>query len=245
MIKQFIKKVLIGLHIDLTKNIHYDRLTVKILDKVLKPDSNCIDIGCHKGEILDEMLKRSPQGEHMAFEPIPFFYKQLKEKFAGDNVKVYDVALSNTTGKTTFNYVVDAPAYSGIKQRDYKIKEPTIEKIKVNLEKLDHVLPKNYKVDLIKFDVEGGEFDVLKGAEQTLKTAKPLIIFEFGLGASNHYNVVPETFFQYLNNRCNYNIYLLDNFLKDKSPIPEKEFVKIYEANSEYYFIAAPKSYQG
>ena len=242
MIKQFIKKVLIGLHIDLTKNIRYDRLTIKIFDKVLKPDSNCIDIGCHKGEILDEILKRSPKGEHLAFEPIPFFYKQLTEKFVNDKVKVYDIALSNTTGKTTFNYVVDAPAYSGIKERDYKIKKPKIEKLNVSLEKLDNVLPETYKVDFIKLDVEGAEFDVLKGAEQTLKKSSPIIIFEFGLGASDHYNVVPSDFFQYLVTNCNYNIFLLDDFLKEKSSVSEEQFVKIYENKSEYYFIAALKS---
>jgi len=53
MIKELIRKILIGLRIDLTKNIYYDRLTLKILDKVVKPNSNCIDIGCHKGEIMN------------------------------------------------------------------------------------------------------------------------------------------------------------------------------------------------
>jgi FkbM family methyltransferase len=242
MIKQFIKKILIALRIDLTKNIHYDRLTVKIFDKVLKPDSNCFDIGCHKGEILEEILKRSPEGKHMAFEPIPFFAKQLKEKFQSQNVEIFEVALSNSNGETTFNYVVDAPAYSGIKQRDYKIKEPKIEKLKVKLEMLDHILPKNYKVDFIKIDVEGGEFDVLKGAEKTLKKSSPIVIFEFGLGASDHYNVQPTDFFGYLNSTCNYEIYLLDAFLKSKSALSKEQFVETYKANSEYYFISSPRS---
>lgn len=241
MIKQFIKKILIVLRIDLTKNIHYDRLTLNILDKVLKQDSNCIDIGCHKGEILEEILKRAPQGKHMAFEPIPFFYQQLKENFKDKNVEVFDVALSDSAGETTFNYVVDAPAYSGIKKREYKIKEPKIEKLTVKLEMLDHLLPRDYQLDFIKLDVEGAEFNVLKGAEKTLKKYSPVVIFEFGLGASDHYNVNPSEFFKFLCNTCNYQIFLLDAFLKDKTSLTEDKFLEVYKNNKEYYFIASPK----
>jgi len=242
MIKELIRKILIGLRIDLTKNIYYDRLTLKILDKVVKSDSNCIDIGCHKGEIMEEILKRSPGGTHLAFEPIPFLFQQLKEKFQDNNVQVFDIALSKSIGETTFNYVVNAPAYSGIKQRQYNVKEPKIEKLTVKLEMLDHVLPKGYKPDFIKLDVEGAEFDVLKGAEQTLKKHSPVIIFEFGLGASDHYDVDPSEFFNFLNSTCNYDIILLNAFLNKEPALSKEQFLNIYENNLEYYFIAAPIS---
>ena len=120
MIRQIIRKLLITLHIDLTKNIHYDRLTLRILDKLLLPASNCVDIGCHKGEILEEILKRSPNGHHYAFEPIPQFYESLKENFNREQVTFSRVALSDRKGEAKFNHVVDAPAYSGLKRRDYQ-----------------------------------------------------------------------------------------------------------------------------
>ncbi len=239
MIKQLIKKILIALRIDLTKNIHYDRLTLKILDEVLEKDSNCIDIGCHKGEILEEILKRSPDGEHYAFEPIPSFFKDLQLKFDSPKIRLFDIALSNSVGETTFNYVVDAPAYSGLKKRDYAIKEPTIEVIEVKLDKLDLVLPEDYQVTLIKLDVEGAEFNVLQGAEKTLKEKKPVIIFEFGLGASDHYDVTPEAFHQYLTGHCGYKIFLLKDFLKKGKSLGEEKFVEIYRKNSEYYFVGS------
>ena len=50
-IKNIIRGALNLLHIDLTKNLEYDRLTNAIMKKVLKVDSNCVDVGCHKGEI--------------------------------------------------------------------------------------------------------------------------------------------------------------------------------------------------
>lgn len=240
MIKELIRKSLIFLHIDLTKNIKYDRLTLKILDRVLNKNSNGIDVGCFKGEILDEILKRSPSGEHKAFEPVPESYNQLAKKFNQKNVSIYNIALNDKSGVTTFNYVIGAPAYSGIKKRDYDGKDPEIEVIDVKTDTLDNILPQDYHVDLIKIDVEGAEFNVLKGAYKTLSRCKPIIIFEFGLGASDYYNVTPNDFYEYISDKCGYEVFLLESFLKNKSPLNKEKFENIYNANKEYYFVASP-----
>jgi FkbM family methyltransferase len=241
MLKEFIRRILIFLHLDVTKNIKYDRLTLEILDKVLHENSNCIDIGCFKGEILQEVMKRSPKGTHVAFEPIPGFFNALKKKFRQKQLTIHNIALSDQSGVTTFNYVVDAPAYSGIKKRDYDGKNPEIEVIEVTTDSLDHVLPTNYHVDLIKIDVEGAEFKVLKGAFNTMKNSRPIIIFEFGLGASDFYRVTPDDFYQYLATECGYQIYQLENFLKDVSPLNKDTFIEVYHSRKDYYFVASPK----
>ena len=56
-------------------------MTETIMRRVIQHNSNCIDIGCHKGEILDVMLELAPEGKHTAFEPIPVFYNALIEKY--------------------------------------------------------------------------------------------------------------------------------------------------------------------
>ena len=48
----------------------YDALTREIIRRELKPDSTCVDVGCHSGEILDMMLEAAPRGEFYCFEPI-------------------------------------------------------------------------------------------------------------------------------------------------------------------------------
>ncbi len=243
MLKEFIRRILIFLHFDVTKNIRYDRLTLMILDKVLSKNSNCIDIGCYKGEILQEFIKRSPEGKHVAFEPIPGFYKALKRKFKSKQLTIHNMALSDQLGMVTFNYVIDAPAYSGIKKRDYDGKNPDIELIEVKTDTLDHVLPPDYSVDFIKIDVEGAEFNVLKGACNTLKKSKPVIIFEFGLGASDFYKVKPKQFYEFLAEECGYKIFVLDNFLKDESPLNMDDFINTYNAKKDYYFVAYHKKH--
>lgn len=131
----------------------------------------------------------------------------------------------------------NAPAYSGILKRDYKIDNPEVEEIKVPLKTLDNLIPNDTKIDFIKIDVEGGEFNVIKGAKNLLLNNKPIIIFEFGLGASNFYNSSPENLFDYLN-KLNYKISLLNKWLKNESPLDKTSFKEIYNTNKEYYFIA-------
>jgi FkbM family methyltransferase len=155
IIKDTLREIFISLHLDLTKNLKYDRLTRIILKKYVKRNNNCIDVGCHKGEILDLILNYAPEGKHYAFEPIPYLYNDLKNKYKY-KAEIFPYALSDNSGETTFQLVKNAPAYSGIKRRRYDITNPVIEEIKVDLKTLDEIIPLNEKIHLIKIDVEGG-----------------------------------------------------------------------------------------
>jgi len=88
--KNIIRKILNLLHLDLTKNLKYDRLTNLIISKVINNNSICIDIGCHKGEIIDLILKYAPKGNHWLFEPIPDLFNNLENKYSKlNNVMPY------------------------------------------------------------------------------------------------------------------------------------------------------------
>lgn len=235
--KAFFRQLLNFFHLDLTKNLEYDRLTKRIMKKVIEPASNCIDVGCHKGEILEDILRLAPNGSHIAFEPIPDFYDKLKQRYKG-RAKVLPYALSDKTGKSSFQYVRNAPAYSGIEKRKYDVNKPEIEEIEVELKTLDEIIPESQKIDFVKIDVEGGEFDVLKGGKKILSKNKPTIIFEFGKGASEFYGTKPNDIFEFLTNQVGLNIYLLNTFLKEGEPLSEQAFTSCYTENKEYYFVA-------
>ena len=237
-LKNIIKSSLNFLHLDVTKNLKYDRLTKKIMEKVIKADSNCIDVGCHKGEILQIIHHLAPKGKHFAFEPIPLFYNQLKINF--NTIEIYPYALADENKTTTFQYVKNAPAYSGIKKRKYAIGNPEIEEIEVEVKKLDDVIPNDVNIDFMKIDVEGAEFGVLKGAKNLLVKNKPYIIFEFGLGASDYYDTKPNDVYHLLVSEIGLNISSLGNWLKKKESLTSKEFEECFNSNCEYYFIAHP-----
>ena len=235
-IKQLIKKIPIAF----TQNQRYDRQTNRIIARVCKSGSNCIDIGAHKGEVLDAILKYAPQGTHYAFEPIPDLYNGLKAKYQNrPNCKILDIALSNQKGTSSFNYVISNPSYSGLKKRKYDRDNEQDTMITVQTDRLDNVLPDNLNIDLIKIDVEGGEMLVLEGAVNTIKRTKPVIIFEHGLGASDFYDSSPVKLFDLLSG-CGLKISLMKDWLSNKPALTQEQFKAIYDKNSDYYFVAHP-----
>lgn len=243
--KKLIRSILIGLKIPVTQNIRYDILTKELMKKVLKSGSNCVDIGGFKGEIMDEILKFSPAGGgiHYIFEPVPGNFKIIKEKFSNQpGVNVLNIALSDKPGTAVFNYVPDYPAYSGFKVRDYPKENVPTQQIEVKTDTLDNSVAENLKVDFIKIDVEGAEYLVLQGSKKILQHSKPIVIFEYGLGASNYYGTEPAVMFDFFDKELNYNIYLIEKFLKGKPSLKKEEFISQYSERKNYYFVAAPKA---
>ncbi|MEO6132948.1 MAG: FkbM family methyltransferase [Saprospiraceae bacterium] len=197
-----------------TVNERYDRQTKAVLKKVCKPDSICIDIGSYQGEILSLMQKYAPKGHHLAFEPIPAQYEQLRKKYSS-TATIYPFALADDNSETTFNHVLSNPTYSGLKQRTYKGQE-NIEVIRVQVRQLDSVISNEIPVRVIKIDVEGGEYDVLKGGMRTLKKWRPYLIFEHGIGGADKYGVSPGDLYRFLVKELGYSICLMEDFLKDE-----------------------------
>jgi FkbM family methyltransferase len=239
VIPAFLKKIIKKLPVDFTVNQRYDRQTRKVIEAVCNNSSNCIDVGCHKGEILDVMLRTAPSGNHYAFEPIPFLFENLVRKYRHRNVHIYRLALSNETGKTSFNYVVSNPAYSGLKKRTYDRPKEKDEMIQVDTAKLDDIIPENLKIDLIKIDVEGGELQVLEGGVSTISRYKPVIIFEHGLGGSEFYGSSPEKIFSLLHT-CGLNISLMKNWLNGENGFNVESFKEEFYKRKNFVFIAYP-----
>ena len=228
-VKSIVKKVF-----PLTINQRYDKQTMRIMKIVLEDNSTFIDVGSHKGEILSEAIKISPKGKHFAFEPIPTFYEKLKSKY-GHSCEVKNFGLSDQKVKSEFQYVISNPSYSGIKKRSYP-KTEEIETIEVDLDTLDNQLQKHDRVDLIKIDVEGGEFGVLKGAQKIIDKFHPVIVFEHGLGASDHYNTYPSDIFDFFM-EMDYKLFTLKGFIDDSFALKRNEFYDLYNTNREYYFL--------
>ncbi|HMG82745.1 MAG TPA: FkbM family methyltransferase [Ferruginibacter sp.] len=213
----------------------YDYETIEVVKKTLTKRSNWIDIGAHKGHILRELLHVAPDGKSFAFEPIPNLYKALQSKY-GKKVTVSDIALSDQKGEKTFTLFVDRPAFSGFNKRD-TVEEYATETLVVKVDRLDNIVDPAIKIDLIKIDVEGAEMEALRGAEKILKSSKPIILFEFGLGGTDVYNTTPEMMFDYLTD-CGLVISTQENFLSNKKPFSRVEFVGQYTKVYNYFFMA-------
>lgn len=237
--KQFLKKILKSLPFDFTKNQKYDSQTKKILSLVCDGASTCIDIGCHKGEVLDEMLKVAPRGLHFGFEPIPSMYQQLLQKYSNTSCRLYNIALSDVTGLTTFTHVVSNPAYSGLKQRKFDRPNEVVEQIEVRTALLDDIISDDIIVTLIKIDVEGAEYQVLKGAEKVIRKNNPVIIFEHGIGASDVYGTTPDRIFDFFV-ALDYQVSTMERYIKGLPSFDKAAFEEQFYKGINYYFIAYP-----
>lgn len=240
MIRNLLKRILKALQLPLTENLAIDINTEKIIKQLAQQGriQNCVDVGVLEGEILELFLKFLPKGQHAGVEPLPKQFELLKAKFkTNTNIQLHNFAAGAQNTESTFNMVVSNPSYSGLKKRDYP-KSEEIKEIKVQVKKLDDILSRANKIDLIKIDVEGAEYDVLQGATTILKEDKPILIFEFGLGASNHYGVDANKMYDLLVKQHQYKIYTLKGWLRKESPLPQSVLEDYYITNKHYYFIA-------
>ncbi|MCI0559212.1 MAG: FkbM family methyltransferase [Nitrososphaera sp.] len=213
----------------------YDFQAITVFRKYLKRDSNCIDIGANVGHILREIIKAAPDGQHIAFEPLPALFNHLQKKY-GNEVRLFNCALANREGQAEFYYYKDSPALSGLKERK-NLGEHRIVKLKVETRTLDDVISSNRPVDLIKIDVEGAELSVLQGAIETLKRNRPMVLFEAGLGGADEYDATPEQFFD-LFSGCSLSLSLMEYFLQGKKPLSKDEFCGHFYKHYNYFYIA-------
>lgn len=225
------------------KAILYDEQTVEVMKRSLKEDSNCVDVGCHQGTILREMLQIAPRGKHHAYEPIPYLYEELRSNFGHhEGLKISDVALSDNPGTVSFQHVLTNPAWSGLRQRSYARPDEKVETITVRTERLDDVIERDLPIHLLKIDVEGAEVLVLRGAVETIRRHRPIVIFEHGLGATDHYGFGPDDVYDLLVDQCGLRLSLMGDWLESggRGALSRKKFARRYSKWYEYYYMAHP-----
>jgi FkbM family methyltransferase len=215
----------------------YDQWTFDVINRVVDPDSNCVDVGCHEGLILEGLIAAAPNGRHFAFEPIPSLAAKLRDRFP--QVEVHEVALSDEPGRASFVHVTSNPGYSGLRERRYDRPSEDLENIDVEVSTLDELLPPDLPIRFIKIDVEGAELGVLRGGARTIERWKPYVVFEHGLGAADCYGTRPEAVWDLLDG-LGLQVSLLDRFLKRRRPLTRDDLVREFDRAGNYYFIAYP-----
>jgi FkbM family methyltransferase len=200
----------------------------------LARDGQAIDVGAHTGTILREIVRVAPAGRHIAYEPLPDCYEHLRHAFP--QVDVRNAALSDQSGETSFIHVRAAPEYSGLRERSYPgYEDSPRETITVRTERLDDALPPAARPNLIKIDVEGAELLVLRGAIETLRVHRPLVIFEHGVGAAERYGYGSEDVHELLCGELGMRIFNLDG----GGPYNREQFVEVF-SKPIWNFVAVP-----
>ena len=219
------------------KNIEYDKQLTQVLSRCLKPDLICIDGGANKGNILREMCRLAPKGSHHAFEPIPVFAERLRIEFPQS--RIHQTAIADYFGNSTFKYVRNAPAYSGLKKRTYDHDNPKIEDINVDVVRLEDIISDSESIDFIKLDLEGGEYHAMKGAVSLIRRCQPIIVFEAGQPSSSYYGVSPEMIFSFVSETLNYSISTMKLWLENEPPFTKNTYIENYPLDFNYIIYAS------
>lgn len=146
------------------------------------------DVGACTGSVTFQYNDLFKKALIYSFEPYIPSFRILQESMRHHkNVRVFNIAFSDKTGHTEF-YVNESSATNSIlethpdggknwNQRSLN----TIEKIQINTITLDEFIAKNKieKIDILKLDTQGTEYQILEGAKKAMNENKiPLIYME-------------------------------------------------------------------
>jgi FkbM family methyltransferase len=116
-----------------------------------------------------------------SFEPLGYLQVKFKKNIAlnnCENVTLFPLALSDADGELTVS--IDEHNWNqGTFNLQHNDRGSVSQKIAVKAGDNMTEIQNLDRLDLIKIDVEGFEFQVLRGLKETLKKHKPRIIFEY------------------------------------------------------------------
>lgn len=194
-------------------------------------DAVIFDIGANIGAMTLKFAQKAPNGRVYAFEPTDYAYKKLIKNISlNPGLKERITPVQKFFGKKTTT-IHGMKAYSSWKinkkvNQAHPFHGGSIRSaVNISAISIDDFCRENdiKRLNLIKIDTDGYEYQVLQGAQKTLLELSPTIIFEIGLSQFNEYNVKVK-FEQFLDfflskgyrliNSKNGNVITKDNYLR-------------------------------
>lgn len=157
----------------------YEPSSFEFFRKHIKPNDTILDIGAHIG-LYTVFFSKLSNGKIYSFEPTRETAKVLRRTIRLNNCKnkviPVEAAVAEKSGTATFytsnqivstgNSLVDVDLKDGWKrQKAYEVEVISIDEFREK---------NNLKIDVLKIDAEGVEWEVLKGARQTFLEDRPI-----------------------------------------------------------------------
>lgn len=159
----------------------------------LQEGMTVMDIGANVGVYALRFARKvGPNGKVYAFEPVPEIFTRLQENITlnnTSNIIPVPIALSDRSGKAKMSVA------EGLSSLFHHLTNQFVE---VRLMTLDEFISEHQidRVDAIKLDVEGAELQVIRGADQTIRHFKPVMMVEINATTLKSSGTTPEELFQ-------------------------------------------------
>jgi FkbM family methyltransferase len=150
---------------------HADHL-FGFMQTYLKPGMTFVDVGANIGShTLHGSSLVGNDGKVLSFEADPSTFALLEENVRSngvENATLLNQCISDKRGEVRFNVDANSARSSLVRKGSSQVV------LLANC--LDDLIPYGVHIDLLKLDVEGAEYLVLKGATQIFRTAPPRVV---------------------------------------------------------------------
>ena len=206
-----------------------------ILDKLPSKSPVIFDIGANIG-LFVKAFNKSPNRPKVifAFEPSSYVYSILKLTVSRfKNVQCFKLAFDSKNGTTTLNMPIKKSGSIRVGLSHIgKVSEGDYLKENVETKLLDDFAERIGcdTIDLIKIDVEGAEFEILKGASRILTEVRPFWFVELSENKIRFNNTCRDTFKKFKD--LNYSAFYFNK---------NREWCAVENYNGENDFLFIPK----
>ncbi|MDX2303952.1 MAG: FkbM family methyltransferase [Microscillaceae bacterium] len=179
------------------KDLQNEERELLLLKYLLKKDSIFFDIGANIGVYAYQAHTMIDEANIYAFEPLPKLYRRLKRSFK--KVHIFQLAISNAS-ENQVSFKIPIVRSRELRTRatlltSYRETHETSSRIiQVKTQTLDDFVGEKsiHTIDLIKIDVEGFEFEVIQGAENSINKFAPILQIE--IEQRHHHYPITENF---------------------------------------------------
>ncbi len=154
----------------------YDLKTTAIIQKFVSAEDTVLDIGANVGALTLVMADVADRGQVIAIEPGPSTFARLKANLAlnptlQNRVDIYQLGIADKTGVLYWQEDANVPGNAGLFSHHG---------LEVTVDALDHFVQKLSlgRLDFLKIDVEGMEYEVLSGGMAILSDFRPIVYYE-------------------------------------------------------------------
>jgi FkbM family methyltransferase len=210
-----------------------EEVALDILSKLPSTSPVVFDIGANIG-LFAKAFNKSPNKPKMifAFEPSSYVYSILKLTVSRfQNVKCFQLAFDSKNGTTTLSMPLKKSGSIRVGLSHIgETSEGDYLKEEVETKLLDD-FAKEMKcdvIDLVKIDVEGAEFEILKGAKRVLTEIRPFWFVEISESPGRFNNSGNDTFNKFIS--ADYAAFYFDKERQWRS-------VQDYNHDNDYLFV--------
>ena len=163
----------------------------------MRPGGTYVDIGAHVGGFAIPVARAHADIQIHLFEPVPltrtWLQANLQRNGVTDRMTIWSNAVGAASRRGLMTGVDGASNHLAVRGKA----GPGA--VDVEIETLDVLLLERVeRVDVIKCDVEGGEFPAMRGAEQILRRDRPDLVLEIDRRFTPRFGYQPQELFDFL-----------------------------------------------